>query len=62
MATSHRITTLGFDADDTLWHSEESFRKNERQFVDLVRPYVADGVDIKSALVACMTACCAMSD
>lgn len=48
----HQFEVVAFDADDTLWHSEESFRKNERQFVDLVRPYVADGVDIKSALVA----------
>ncbi|NBY11743.1 MAG: hypothetical protein EBQ75_01810 [Actinobacteria bacterium] len=48
----HHFEVVAFDADDTLWHSEESFRKNERQFVDLVRPYVADGVDIKSALVA----------
>ncbi|MGA1389426.1 MAG: HAD family hydrolase, partial [Ilumatobacteraceae bacterium] len=43
---------VAFDADDTLWHSEESFRRNERQFVELMEPYVADGVDIKSALVA----------
>jgi len=43
---------VAFDADDTLWHSEESFRRNERQFVELMKPYVADGVDIKSALVA----------
>ena len=43
---------VAFDADDTLWHSEESFRRNERQFVELLRPYVADGIDIKAALVA----------
>ena len=43
---------VAFDADDTLWHSEESFRRNERQFVELLRPHVADGIDIKAALVA----------
>jgi putative hydrolase of the HAD superfamily len=43
---------VAFDADDTLWHSEESFRRNERQFVELVEPYVDEGIDVKSALVA----------
>lgn len=47
-----QFDVIAFDADDTLWHSEESFRRNERQFVDLVKPYVDDGIDIKSALVA----------
>lgn len=46
------ITLVGFDADDTLWHSEESFRRNESQFVELLTPFVADGVDVKAALVA----------
>ena len=48
----HQFDAIAFDADDTLWHSEESFRRNERQFVELLGPYVDDGVDIKSALVA----------
>ena len=48
----HQFDAIAFDADDTLWHSEESFRHNERQFVELLGPYVDDGVDIKSALVA----------
>lgn len=48
----HQFDAIAFDADDTLWHSEQSFRRNERQFVELLGPYVDDGVDIKSALVA----------
>ena len=40
------------DADDTLWHSEDSFHDVERRYVDLLTPYVADGVDIRGALRA----------
>jgi putative hydrolase of the HAD superfamily len=43
---------IGFDADDTLWHSEDSFHAGEQKVVDLVSPYVADGVDVKAALTA----------
>ena len=31
-----QITTLGFDADDTLWHNETFFRLTEERFVDLL--------------------------
>jgi putative hydrolase of the HAD superfamily len=43
---------VGFDADDTLWHSEDSFHAGEQRFVDLVSPYVSEGVDVKAALTA----------
>jgi putative hydrolase of the HAD superfamily len=43
---------IGFDADDTLWFSEESFRKYENQFVELVTPFVDEGLDVKAALTA----------
>lgn len=43
---------IAFDADDTLWFSEDSFRKYETEFVTALQPYVAEGVDIKAALVA----------
>ena len=43
---------IGFDADDTLWHSEDGFRANEQRFVELVAPYAPDGVDVKAALTA----------
>jgi putative hydrolase of the HAD superfamily len=43
---------IGFDADDTLWHSEDSFHPGEQRFVELVSPFVAEGVDVKAALTA----------
>jgi putative hydrolase of the HAD superfamily len=43
---------IGFDADDTLWHSEDSFHASEMRFVEWVSPYVADGIDVKAALTA----------
>ena len=36
---SQTITTLGFDADDTLWQNEEFFRVTQAQFTDLLRDY-----------------------
>jgi putative hydrolase of the HAD superfamily len=43
---------VGFDADDTLWHSEDGFHASEQRFVQLVSPYVSEGVDVKAALTA----------
>ncbi|MGB0113994.1 MAG: HAD family hydrolase [Ilumatobacteraceae bacterium] len=43
---------VAFDADDTLWLSEDSFVHAEHRFVELVSPYVADGVDLSAALRA----------
>jgi putative hydrolase of the HAD superfamily len=43
---------IGFDADDTLWHSEDSFHASEQLFVEWVSPYAAEGVDVKAALTA----------
>lgn len=43
---------IGFDADDTLWESEDGFRANELRFVELVGPYAPVGVDVKAALTA----------
>ncbi|HEX6119654.1 MAG TPA: HAD family hydrolase [Dongiaceae bacterium] len=39
-----QITTIGFDADDTLWHSERAFRLTEARFAELL----ADHVDAPS--------------
>lgn len=33
------ITTVGFDADDTLWHNERHFRMTEERFADLLADY-----------------------
>lgn len=52
MIPLHEIEVVGFDADDTLWQSEDGFRANELRFVDLVAPYAPDGVDVKAALTA----------
>jgi putative hydrolase of the HAD superfamily len=43
---------VAFDADDTLWASEDGFYAAEHKFVDLVSPYVDEGIDVKSALTA----------
>ena len=47
-----RFDVIGVDADDTLWHSEDSFLEVERRYVELLTPYVAVGVDIRGALRA----------
>jgi putative hydrolase of the HAD superfamily len=43
---------IGFDADDTLWHSEDGFHAGEQRVVEMLAPYVAEGVDVKAALTA----------
>ena len=48
----HDFDIIAFDADDTLWQSEDGFRAAELRFVDLVSPYVPTGVDVKAALTA----------
>ena len=47
-----RFDVIAFDADDTLWHSEDGFHAAEKTFVELVRPFVAEGVDPMAALTA----------
>jgi putative hydrolase of the HAD superfamily len=43
------ITTVGVDADDTLWHNETIFRLNHARFVDLLSDF-ADEATIESRL------------
>lgn len=43
---------VGFDADDTLWRSEDGFRANELRFVEVVGPFAPAGVDVRAALTA----------
>jgi putative hydrolase of the HAD superfamily len=43
------LTTIGFDADDTLWHHEKYFVSTKEAFVDLVAPY-ADPARLDKAL------------
>ncbi len=47
-----RFEVVGLDADDTLWHSEDSFARVEERFVELVTPYASPGVDVAAALRA----------
>ncbi|WP_319824757.1 HAD family hydrolase [Thalassovita sp.] len=34
-----KLSTIGFDADDTLWHNERFFRLTQDRFADLLRDY-----------------------
>ena len=34
-----KLTTIGFDADDTLWHNERFFRVTQDRFADLLADY-----------------------
>ena len=52
MSTRRPFDIIAFDADDTLWKSEDSFRAAELAFVELLAPYVSAGVDVKAALTA----------
>ena len=47
-----RFDVIGLDADDTLWHSEDSFDAVEKRFVELLAPYAARGIDVGGALRA----------
>lgn len=37
------ITTVGFDADDTLWHNERHFRLTEARFAELLEGHAEPG-------------------
>ena len=43
---------VAFDADDTLWRCEDSFRAAEHRFAELVEPYAPPGVNVDAALTA----------
>jgi putative hydrolase of the HAD superfamily len=45
-----RITTLAFDADDTLWQNEQFFRLTEQRFAELLRDYT-DAPDLNDRLI-----------
>ena len=46
-----RLTTIGFDADDTLWQNEQFFRLTERRFAELLSDY-ADHDHLTERLLA----------
>lgn len=43
---------VAFDADDTLWQSEDQFRETEARFAELVDPFAPTGIDVLDALHA----------
>lgn len=43
---------VAFDADDTLWHSEDGFSAAERRFHRLLEPYATPGASVRDALTA----------
>jgi putative hydrolase of the HAD superfamily len=45
-----RLTTIGFDADDTLWQNEQFFRLTEDRFVELLSAH-ADGGHLRERLL-----------
>src|SRR5690606_25679763 len=49
-----RITTIAFDADDTLWQNERYFRLTEQRFAGLLAPY-RDAPDLVERLIAATT-------
>jgi putative hydrolase of the HAD superfamily len=52
MTRASRFETIGFDADDTLWKSEDYFTVAEEFFVARVGPYAPAGIDVLGALHA----------
>jgi putative hydrolase of the HAD superfamily len=44
------LSTIGFDADDTLWQNEHVFRLTEARFTSLLRDHARDA-DIAAALI-----------
>lgn len=52
MARGEMFDVVAFDADDTLWRSEDYFEEAEALFVEKVAPYAPAGVDVLAALRA----------
>jgi putative hydrolase of the HAD superfamily len=52
MARADRFDVVGFDADDTLWRSEDFFREAEELFDEIVSPYAPDGIGVLDSLHA----------
>ena len=44
------LTTIGFDADDTLWQNEQFFRLTEQRLADLLADHAREG-DVKARLL-----------
>ena len=51
---TQNLTTIGFDADDTLWKNEQFFRLTQQRFADLLSDYVS-GDHLMDQLLAAET-------
>ncbi len=49
--TTRTLTTIGFDADDTLWQNEQFYRLTETHFTELLSDY-AEGAVVSDRLLA----------
>ena len=52
MARGDQFDVVAFDADDTLWRSEDYFQEAEAMFAEIVAPYAPDGIDVLDSLHA----------
>jgi len=52
MVRGELFDVVGFDADDTLWRSEDFFRSAEEVFAEIVSPHAPAGIDVLDSLHA----------
>ncbi len=52
VAAPEHLEVVAFDADDTLWRSEDAFHEAEQRFVELLAPHAPVGIDVEAALRA----------
>ncbi len=50
---SQRLTTIGFDADDTLWQNEQFYQTTQAHFLELLKDY-ADPKELPDRLLKVM--------
>lgn len=52
---TRNLTTIGFDADDTLWQNERFFRITQERFAELLQDHTPQAMD-RTALERCLLA------
>src|SRR5688500_15656186 len=53
MPAASRLTTIGFDADDTLWQNEQFYQTTQAHFIELLKDY-ADPKELPDRLLTVM--------
>jgi len=53
MPATPRLTTIGFDADDTLWQNEQFYQATQAHFIELLKDY-ADPEELPDRLLKVM--------